>query len=250
MPEPREKVVPTQTCDRLPCSHLRLAVIDVLIDPNRSERSLSRAIERLWREDPDDVTALHDELFLIGAESGHDGGGRHGMRAERMKELHRPLSRRQTRGLTVADLAARMGLRQETVARLLEHHGYLELSPFGRHQSRRLVTAECYAAGHGHNVDPSQIRSSRIDGMARAAPFPVFYEKHSASIVWTLGWELIQAAVARETSKRRRLSFLLTEHAYLPDVEIAGLAGCSVSGVEKGRRRASRSQVTPLGIAA
>ena len=241
MPQSHEVAVSApdgNVIQRLPHAQLRLAVIDIMTDRAATERGLQRAVERLWREDEGDVTATYDAVFLSRTEThSEDGGGRHGMRAERMRELHRPMSRRQKLGLTVADIAARMGVRQETAARLLEDHGYLELSPFGRTQSRRLVSADCYAAGHGHNVDPSQIRSGRLDGMAKAAPFPVFYEKHVPSIIWTLGWGLILSTVLAESSKRKRLAFLLTDHAYLPDAEIAALAGCSLSGVEKGRRR-------------
>ena len=235
---------------RLPYAHLRLSVIDVLDHPDLSERTSTRTLERLWREDPEDVVAVHDELFLIRAEPGQEGRGRHGLRAERMRELHRPMSARRQRGLTVAEISTRIGMRQETVARLLEHHGYLELSPFGRDQSRRLVTAECYAAGHGHNVDPRQIRSRRLDGVARAVPFPVFYEDKVASIVWTFGWDLLQARLAVETTKRKRLAFLLSDHAYLPDAEIASLAGCSSRGVEEARRRGEANRPRPATVAA
>ncbi len=112
------------------------------------------------------------------------------------------------------------------------------------------MTAECYAAGHGHNVDPRQIRSRRLDGVARAVPFPVFYEDKVASIVWTFGWDLLQARLAVETTKRKRLAFLLSDHAYLPDAEIASLAGCSSRGVEEARRRGEANRPRPATVAA
>ena len=159
------------------------------MEPDPANRNPGKALQRLWREDPEAVTAAHDALRLARGEGEmeDDGSGRHGLRAERMRELHRPLSARSKPGLTVADVAAMMGLRKETVARLLEHHGYLELAPYGRDHQRRLVTAEAYAAGHGHNVNSSGSRSKRLDGAARSAPFAVFYPEHVASIVWTLG---------------------------------------------------------------
>lgn len=209
------------------------------MEPDPANRNPGKALQRLWREDPEAVTAAHDALRLARGEGEmeDDGSGRHGLRAERMRELHRPLSARSKPGLTVADVAAMMGLRKETVARLLEHHGYLELAPYGRDHQRRLVTAEAYAAGHGHNVNSSGSRSKRLDGAARSAPFAVFYPEHVASIVWTLGWDLIVASVAREVKKRGRLAMLLRDHAYLPDTQIGHLAEITVSGVEKARKR-------------
>ena len=61
---------------------------------------------------------------------------------------------------------------------------------------------------------------------------------------------LLQARLAAETTKRKRLAFLLSDHAYLPDAEIASLAGCSLSGVEKGRRRTAKPTACLEAIAA
>ena len=133
-------------------------------------------------------------------------------------------------------------MRTETVARLLEQHGYLEMSPFGRTQSRRLVTAEAFATGHGHTVDPTGIRSIRLDGGGKAAPFPVFYEEYITSIVWSFGWDVIKAVVDAEPDKKRRLAFLLTQHSYLPDAEIADLAGYSRYRVMTARKRGSTAE--------
>ena len=236
---------------RLPYAHLRLAIIDVLSDSDVTRRTLEVAKERLWREDPEDVAAVYDEVWLIRAEtpwSDGSGSGTHGLRAERMRELRRPLSARTRRGLTLADIAEQAGLNVETLARMLEHHGYLETSPFGGRQSRRLVTAAAYVAHHGHNVDPSSIRSPRLDGSARAAPFPVFYAEHVSSILWTLGLDLIQQGVAAQPTKKGKLAFLLAEHGYLPDAEMARLAGYSRVGVARARTKAV--SVRPEALAA
>lgn len=195
------------------------------------------------------MTKIYDGIALTRAEGPwEDAGGRHGLRAEIMREMRRPVSSRPRLGLTVTDIAKREGMRTETVARLLEEHGYLEMSPFGRNQSRRLVTAGAYAAGHGHTVDPSSIRSVRLDGGGRAAPFPVFYEEKVASIIWTLGWDAIKATVAAEPDKKQRLAFLLTAHDYLPDAEIAELSGYSLRGIKGARARqgARRGDSQPL----
>ena len=223
---------------RLSAAHLRLALVDVITSSDPAERRLEGAHERLWREDPKIVAAAFDLVILSRDEGCGDGDGRHGLRAERMRELRRPMSSRSRRGLTVTEIAKREAMRPQTLARLLERHGYLEMSPFGQRQSRRLVTAECYAAGHGHNVDPTETRSGRLDGAARAAPFPVFYDEHVASIMWTLGWDVIRATVAALPGKKSRLAYLLTDHDYLPDAEIADLAGYSRESIARTRARA------------
>lgn len=219
---------------------LRLAILDIMLEPRREDRTLARAIERLWREAPEAVTDAFDEIMLNRMEDGQlgDGDGRHGLRAERMRELRRPFPRVARMGLTIAEVAAKAGLSQETTARLLEANGYLNLSPFGRLQNRRLVSQPAQEAGHGHNVDPSHKRSLRLDGGGRAAPFPVFYEETVDDIVWTFSLDAIRKRCANEPSKKRRLAWLLKDHAYLPDEEIARRAGYGRNAVGKARQRA------------
>ncbi len=224
---------------RLDPTGLRLAILDILLEPRVKDRTLTRAIERLWREDPEEVTEAFDEIMLSRMEDGRQSNeaGRHGLRAERMRELRRPFPRVTRMGLPVAEVAERAGLSRETTARLLEANGYLETSPFGGRQSRRLVSLAVREAGHGHNADPSDKRSLRLDGGAKAAPFPVFYEEHAADIIWTLGWDTIMGRCASETSKKLRSAWLLKDHAYLPDEEIGRLAGYSRDGVIRARKR-------------
>lgn len=218
----------------------RFAIIDILHEPEMGQRTVARAIERLPREDPEQVATAFDETILNRMEDvrGGDGHGRHGLRAERMRELRRPFPRIARRGLTVKELAQRAGLSRETTARLLEANGFLEMNPFGGHQSRRLVTQAVLEAGHGHNVDPVHTRSLRLDGGARSAPFPVFYEEHADAIIWTFGWDLIVRRCAQEARKKARLAWLLRDHGYLPDDEISRLAGYQRASVQRARKAA------------
>ena len=232
---------------RLPVENLRLAIIDVITAPDPEKRTLPSALAQLWREDPEQVTAIYDDLVTTQFEDAWaDGSGRHGLRAERMEELRRPLSARKRQGMTLQEVAEQVGLRVETLARLLEHHGYLETSPFGGRQNRRLISAKAYAAKHGHNVDPTHMRSIRLDGAHRTAPFPVFYAEHVPSILWSLGWDLIQRDVAARPTKKARLEFLLVDHAYLPDAEIAALSGYSREGITRARGRAAAAMPVTL----
>ena len=47
---------------RLPTENLRLAIIDVITAPEPEKRTLPSALAQLWREDPDQVTAIYDDL--------------------------------------------------------------------------------------------------------------------------------------------------------------------------------------------
>ena len=228
------------SCDRPPhhAPSLRLSVIDILLSPRLEDRTLPAALTRLWREDPHVVITLYDELSLAQLDHLAPGEpiGRHGLLAERMRELRRPTIRSRRRGLTIQEVAKRLGLALETTARLLEHHGYLELAPYGSGQRRRLLSNVALRSGIGHNVDPSTTRSRRLDGGARAAPFPVIYAEELPDVAWTLAWDVITADCARRPTKRKRLGYLLAEHGYLPDQEIATLAGCSRKTVSRARR--------------
>ena len=72
------------------------------------------------------------------------------------------------KGLTLRDLAERSAIPRRTLEALLEAHGYLETAPFGRDQSRRLLTDRSIAAGIGANVH------HRAQKGADTA-FPVFF---------------------------------------------------------------------------
>lgn len=226
---------------KLPAGHLRLALHDILRAPKFNDRGPERAQERLWREDPQRVLATYDDIVMdrLDAALFDSGSGRHGLRAERMRELHRPILSRDKTGLTVSQMASRAGLAQETMARLLEFNGYLELCPFGRHQNRRLLTQRAAEVGLGHNVDPSHCRSARLDGPARAVVFPVFYEDSADDIIWSLGWDMIILTCQAEPPKKRKLSYLLKVHGYLPDAAIGELSGYTVDGVGRARKRAT-----------
>lgn len=214
---------------------LRLAVRDAI----RSRMQLPAIIEALWREDATEVAAIFDSIARLDVD-GTSGplDARHGLLAERLRELHRPLVWRPKRGLTVSDLAARTGVNRETMATALEHHGYLELVPYGGRQRRRLLTEQAVAAGFGHNADAAHVRIGHLEGFNRASVFPVIYPEHAAAILWTLDLDGIRATAAAMPNKRGRLRWLLAHHGYLPDAYLAELAGCSVRTVERARARA------------
>lgn len=176
-------------------------------------------------------------MILGGLDDGPRACGAHGLRAEQMRRLRRPLPTRNRRGMTIAEMAEHAGLNRETLACLLEHHGYLELVPFGGRQRRRLVTDRAFAAGLGHNADASRKRVASIEGARRACVFPVFYPEHVSAILWTLDHPGIVRAAPAIPRKRDRLAWLLAHHGYLPTAEVADLSGFSRRGVEKARER-------------
>lgn len=228
----------------LPAAHLRLAVADCLRDPDPAARRLDAARGRLWREPPGAVAEVHgvmaaayDAPTLGGLDGGPPGDGARGLKAEQMRRLRRPLPARNRRGMTVAEMAEHAGLNRETLACLLEHHGYLELVPFGGRQRRRLVTDRAFAAGLGHNADASHTRVARVEGARRAGVFPVFYPEHVPAILWTLDHPGIVRAMAAIPRKRDRLAWLLVQHGHLPTAELADLSGFSRRGIEKARER-------------
>ena len=227
------------TDHRLPASALRLAIGTAIGDG----MTLPDILAGLWREDAAEVAAIFDSIALRDVD-GTPGplDGRHGLQAERMRELRRPLVWRPKRGLTVSDLADMARVDRETMAAALEHHGYLELVPYGGRQRRRLLTDLTVAAGYGHNVDAAHVRIGHLEGYERAAAFPVIYPEHAASILWTLDFPGIRADAATMDSKRVRLRWLLAHHGYLPNAFIAELAGCTSRAVEKARVRDAASE--------
>lgn len=217
-------------------THVRLAVADCLREPDPGKRHLDSILARLWRETPEAVIDAYDAVIFgtLDSPSG-DIGGRHGLLAARMRELRRPLPRRDKVGMQLRQIADQADMDRETLARLMERHGLLELVPYGGRQRRRLVTDAAFRDGLGHNVDPGHIRSPRLDGNARAAVFPVLYSDKLPAILATLGWDGIKQDAAAIPGKRERMRWLLSHHAYLPDQALADVGGYSLRGVEKAR---------------
>lgn len=180
---------------------------------------------------------LRHVLRITTNETAADRNGRHGLQVERMRELRRAPVWRPKCGLTIRDLSDMAGVDRETMARTLEHHGYLELVPYGGRQRRRLLTARAVDVGVGHNADASHVRIGRLEGQNRASVFPVIYPEFAAAILWTLDFPGILAAAAEMPSKRRRLRWMLAHHGYLPNAFIAEVAGCTARAVEKARAR-------------
>lgn len=202
--------------------------------------------DRLWREDPEVVARIYDDLVVGDAEGPSSvPAGKHGLRAERMAELRRPLLSRPKRGLPLQEVAAMVGLERETLAALMEHHGYLELVSYGGSQRRRLVTDRAFHAGLGHNADGSHRRIAHLEGMGRAVVFPVFYPDRVPDILWSLDHAGITARAAAIEGKRERMRWLLHHHDYLPDAELAKLSGYSLIGVKKARKSSGQDRAPP-----
>jgi hypothetical protein len=227
---------------------LHLAVTGMVLD----RRGEAAAVDALFREDAEVVRSLYREVAQRRVSPG--AGSAYGRKREEWRRKKaavkvgwRELSRRK-HGLNLNDTAARLGLSRGTLVALLEHHGFLELVYWNGKQRRRLVSEETFDAGIGHNVIPDN-RIGHLEGQHKAAPFPVFYEDRLDDIAWCLDWKGIEEGVVKQTSKRKRLAWLLDHHAYLPSEEIAGLVGCSLSAVEKAQRRMNSgspsSPVTP-----
>lgn len=212
-------------------TQLHLAVLDCM----RMRLTLADTINRLWREDPQRVTAAYDTLLTSQSVLSEPSTPRYGLRAERMRELRRPHPRGDRPGLTVQTMADDAGVPREVMSRLLEHHGYLTLAPYGGRQQRRLVSEAAFRGGYGYTVDAAEKRIAHLEGTNRAAPFAVFYPEHIPSILWTLGIDAIREGVAQQPTKRKKLRWLLDHHDYLPSSFIAELTGCSVRGVKKAR---------------
>jgi hypothetical protein len=193
--------------------------------------------EKLFREDSDTVRTIYREIaeelrYRVWSEQ---------------KDLNRPtgtvrrLLWRDRPGLTLSQIAQRYGLSVSALRSLLEHHGFLECVPYGGRQRRTLVSETAFRAEVGHNVTPVN-RVGHLEGYGRAAPFPVLYEDRLSDIMWCLDYRNIVASVAALPTKRKRLAWILSNHSYLPDTEVANLAGANVSGVRKARQRVRASE--------
>ncbi|MDT8331801.1 hypothetical protein RQ831_12120 [Roseomonas gilardii] len=233
---------PERDPERLGPTHLRLAVRDCVLDG----LSVSEAIAALWREDPEIVAFIHDEITLARMDE-RGVGPTHGRLADMLREAHRPIvGRSDERGLTITEAASRLGIPRPAFVALAEAHGYLELAPFGREKNRRLMSERAIAAGIGWNVDPTRTRSPRLDGHSRATVFAVFAEDRLADVEWSLNWPGIVEATEALPTKKERLTMLLKEQEHLPDTVIASLAGMERRTVAKARKTPSGEAEAPL----
>jgi hypothetical protein len=212
---------------RLPKPHLRLAIGAAIVDGIK----LDDVVEKLWREDPEEVRSLYHHIA-----TNRIGGtwlsGYHRRKEQRKK---RRLPTRRKIGITLNTIAKRTGVERATLVSLMEHHGLLELVQFGLDQRRRMVTKDAYNKNLGHNVNP-QNRIGHLEGYGKAATFPVFYEDQLEGIMWMLDLDGIKDGVSKLDGKKAKLKWLLTEHAYLPDQEIATQAGYTRRAVLNARQ--------------
>jgi hypothetical protein len=150
----------------------------------------------------------------------------------------------------MAQIASASGISRDTLAALMEHHGYLELAYVGGRQRRRLVTDAAFHAKVGHNVWPDNQRIGWLEGIGKSAPFPVFYPEEVEGLLWTLNFDGIRQHVGSIRRKPDRLSWLLSAHPYLPVGEVVRLSGYSRRGVEKamGRRAHGAPEDGPASI--
>ena len=152
-------------------------------------------------------------------------------------------------GLTLNAIAKRKRIKVATLTSLLEHHGLLELVQFGLDQKRRLVTEQTCSSGFGHNVNPVN-RIGHLEGHGKAAIFPVFYEDRVGEIMWMLDMSGIRRNVMKVDGKKSKLSWLLQNHPYLPDAEIASLSGYRRQAIGVARKRATEQPPKTTSVAA
>lgn len=244
----------TETASRgeLPFVHLRFAVFDILAD-RKGRALLPGEVEgRLPREEPERVQRAvaamlegRDQRCGYGAEPGQ-GTCRI---ARRERALRQPLLQRRRLGMTLCEVAEvatkREGLQVGVAAirALLTHHGYLECAPFGGRQRRTLCTDRCVTAGLGHNVHSPRSGTALKRGVGSTAPFPVLYPERLHDVLWTLGIDQIKEHLAGLTAQRMRLSWLSSNHDYLPARTVAAWSGASLRSAEGAlaRARSTRS---------
>lgn len=214
---------------RLSDSQLKLAIGTAIVDGMTEDE----VIDRLWREHPIKVKHFYQTIKLNRGYSGY-------MEPFERKRSYAAPTKVLTRnkvGLTLSELALKLKLKAATVVALLEHHGLLELVPYGLEQSRRLVTENAYTAHLGHNILPSRI--ARLEGHSKSSVFPVFYEDRLQDLLWLFDLDGIYERMGKEDGKKGKLRWLLMRHSYLPDDEIATLSGYTRRGVIKARRRSN-----------
>ena len=138
-------------------------------------------------------------------------------------------------GLPVSDAARELNIPRQAFVALCDAHGILELRPYGGVQNRRLISTAAMRARLGWNVRPRGLRARGRAMSARCSPFAVFNPERLQDLAWQLDWQGIVRATAALTSRDDRRSFLLTKHAYLPDVVIGDLSGYARTAVQKAR---------------
>jgi hypothetical protein len=231
----------------LPLNHLRLVMADAIIggikEPFQPRRPITEdeMVTKLWREAPVTVRRVFHEIAdkRAGVDYYRVRDTTKATKGTREARRRRPQLTRNKRGLPLSEMARRTYMALPTFTALLVHHGFLELVPYGSRR-RHLVTESAFRAEVGHNVYPKN-RIGHLEGYRRAAVFPVFYEDRLKDILWCLDYQGIVEAVDAIPSKRKRLAWLLGNHTYLPNREIAQLVGCSEVGVKKARARAKVS---------
>lgn len=192
-----------------------------------------KLVEKLWREDPEVVRALYNSI------AGNHASESYRLRGYYRRSVESPnrtLNARKKFGLTLTTIAKRKRIKVATLASLLEHHGLLELVQYGLDQKRRMVTQQACDVGLGHNVNPVN-RIGHLEGHGKSSPFPVFYEERLSDIMWMLDVVGIRRKVMKLDGKKSKLSWLLQNHPYLPDEEIATLTGYHRNAARVARRR-------------
>ena len=219
----------------LPEAHLRLAIATAIVE----KMGLEELEAKLFREDPERVRSIYDQVVSSRTWGTYSLSQFH-KRVEAAKK--KPLPSRKKIGLRLPDVSKRTRIPLAALVSLLEHHGYLELVPFGLEQKRRLITETAFKAGVGHNVSPDN-RIGHLEGFNKASVFPVLYEDTLSDVIWTLDYEGIKKAVRKLSKKKDKLSWLLSHHGYLPDTEIASLSGYSSRGISKAKQRQGLSSM-------
>lgn len=226
--------------ETLPRAHLVLAVAQA----HRDGRTVEEVRARLWREDPEEVTAIFAAVEETALGQTPERGL--GLLAERQRQVARETRKaapkaRGGMGLTLEQVAGRAGMNRATVTALLEHHGLLIMAPCGPAKNRRLATDAAIAQGLGHNVEPGRTRIGAVEGYGKAAPFPVFYADRLADMLWVLDLDGIRTEAAQRKDRAERLWWLLDRHGYLPGAELAAVSGYSLRAV-----RAAQAAQTAL----
>jgi hypothetical protein len=213
--------------------HLRLAIATAIVD----RIDLDTITDRLFREDHGKIGDLYHEITRNRLDFQDEGRSR----PTKNDDIKAPVLTREKVGMSVTDIAKGQSMNRETLVSLMEHHGYLELVPYGHGKRKYLVTDTAFHAAVGHNVQPGN-RIARLEGYAEATPFPVFYPDTLNKVLWTLDYDGIKDAVSGAVGKKAKLSWLLSNHGYLPDAEIAALSDYSRRGVNKARCLQSDTQ--------
>lgn len=232
---------------------IRLSIQDMLLD---GPHCLAEAQRRLYRDNPEVVKhfytiakARHDEWSVSVYEYGSSNHktSYKAKTQDTRKTFAKTANRTSlSKGVTVAEMASDQSLwlsddafgptpSEETTRRLLIHHGWLRLAPYGREQSRSLATEKTIVGGYGQNIDPSGKHSIRLSGGARSFPFPVFWKERLHEVVASLGWSEIISSVSKIEKKRERLSWLLHDYDYLPTPALSELSGMATATVKRAK---------------